>query len=774
MSDHPRRTASAGRRWWSAVAVPFGMVVGLAFAAVGVGCTTDWRAAQQSAQLRVDVLGRQRTLAYQLLASTMRLASFDPGDERDQLPALLWLAQQSWQAVGEGGPERGLDLAATGRQLAPWPQLITEHAATGDALTAYLARIVRVNNHNIATSVDVLELNEQAKILITQLDQVVRDSDDEARSDPRLEYAVALFVLAAVAFVGSAMAAAWRSRRRRAALEQGRAAASDAERRLARLLEHAHDALMIWTEDDEPRWVSPSFQRLFGREPPTTGAGMLDLVHPDDRHLTLHTLSQARRHSGEAFTVDYRILHGDGRWIPTVAIATGHVDDPLVQGVLVTLRDLTAERAAAHELADAAALHRFFDANSTELMIRADGDGRILYASSASGPMLELDPSDLVGAHVTDLVDPADREVFVQMLSAAERSGSATRADLRFSTAAADQSIWVSADVSYVVGPSGAVELHVSVSDIRDRVEAEVRLADERRLLAATLANVSAGVLAVDSNGRVIEANNAYVSIVGFSPNMGDHVDDVLARYRVFAADGGDLINAERPIVRALFGDRATDVSCVLESADGTVRHVVANAVPLDRDEDDDGRGGAVLTLNDVTALHLAQEELHKLAMNDTLTGLANRRRLLEFLTEAHRRNVRSPERLAVLFLDLDGFKAINDRLGHAAGDELLAQAGQRIVATVRDGDFVARFGGDEFVVVAENLHVDDGAATLAQRMEAALSEPFELCAGPVTIGGSVGIALMAESDSPHTLLVEADRAMYDRKRVRKGISAPG
>jgi diguanylate cyclase (GGDEF)-like protein/PAS domain S-box-containing protein len=768
--DQVPKTGSTRGRWRIVLA----LLVGAALGTGGVVLTVTWRVDQGAEQVRADVVGSERMLTLWLLSTTMQLASFEPGNDRDELATMLALARHNWQVAGEGGQELDLELQPTGRRLTAWPPLTSDHADVSAALTAYLDRIESVNDHNMATMADIGELHTLAESLVKQIGAVVRDIDDQARNDPRFAYAGVLFALAPAAFVLAAMAGVKRSRQQRTALEQGRAAAADAERRLSRLLDHAHDVLVIWTEAGEPRWISPSFQRIYGRPAPTTGAEVLALIHPDDRAMASHVLRQARERSGEPSTAEYRLLHGDGHWVPTQAIATAHLDDPLVAGVLITLRDLTAEHAADAELAEAAALHRFFDENSTELMIRARTDGRILYASSASGPMLELDPADLVGASITDLVDPADRDVFSQMLLDAENTGASTTADVRLATAAVDQSVWVSADVSYVFGPSGAMELHLSMSDIGERIEAEVRLADERRLLAATLASVRAGVLAIDREGRVIEANAAFAGIVGFSPTLGEPVEQVVSRYRFLTVDQTSLIDAERPLTRALLGEEATDVPCLLESADGILRHVIANAVPLDRDVDDDGRGGAVLTLTDVTALHQAQDELHKLAMNDTLTGLANRRRLLEFLAQAHRRNLRSPERLAVLFLDLDGFKAINDSLGHDAGDELLTQAGQRIVSTVRDGDFVARFGGDEFVVVAENLSAADDAAALAQRVEAALSEPFELRAGPVRIGGSVGIAQMMDSDSPHTLMVGADRAMYERKRIRTGVSAPG
>jgi diguanylate cyclase (GGDEF)-like protein len=162
--------------------------------------------------------------------------------------------------------------------------------------------------------------------------------------------------------------------------------------------------------------------------------------------------------------------------------------------------------------------------------------------------------------------------------------------------------------------------------------------------------------------------------------------------------------------------------------------------------------------------------ELHAMAMHDTLTGLPNRRALLHALPQALRRAARLRRSCAVLFLDLDGFKAVNDTFGHDEGDELLRQVGARIVASVRKTDLVARLAGDEFVVILEMLPSPVDAEAAAHKILPHLQLPFALSRNIVTVGASLGVAVFLPDDTPDmaALLARADQAMYDAKAAGK------
>ena len=159
-------------------------------------------------------------------------------------------------------------------------------------------------------------------------------------------------------------------------------------------------------------------------------------------------------------------------------------------------------------------------------------------------------------------------------------------------------------------------------------------------------------------------------------------------------------------------------------------------------------------------------EELERLAFQDSLTGLANRPLFIDRTRLALSRTQRHPGVVAVLFVDLDHFKVVNDRHGHAAGDELLVAVADRIRAVVRPSDTVARFGGDEFLVLCESLAGPGEAHAVAARIEETLGQPFRLVAGEARLTASVGVALAADHrDDPEAIVRAADAAMYLQKR---------
>jgi diguanylate cyclase (GGDEF)-like protein len=165
-----------------------------------------------------------------------------------------------------------------------------------------------------------------------------------------------------------------------------------------------------------------------------------------------------------------------------------------------------------------------------------------------------------------------------------------------------------------------------------------------------------------------------------------------------------------------------------------------------------------------------AQERAHALATKDPLTGLLNRRSLTESLEHAIAKAARQNEKLALLFLDMDRFKAINDTLGHDAGDELLLQVAERITGAVRGSDMVARLGGDEFVVLMEALPSYTAAAEVAKKVAKANSKPFTIGSQHIKTSVSIGISLFPQDGTTvHTLMRSADLAMYHAKQERRG-----
>jgi len=163
-----------------------------------------------------------------------------------------------------------------------------------------------------------------------------------------------------------------------------------------------------------------------------------------------------------------------------------------------------------------------------------------------------------------------------------------------------------------------------------------------------------------------------------------------------------------------------------------------------------------------------AERRLDHLAHHDPLTGLANRTLLFELMRRALASSRRGQRSLAVLALDLDGFKAINDRFGHEAGDRLLQEVAARLRGSLREADVVGRLGGDEFIVVLDSGGSAANTVAVQQKIERALSAPIALAGSAVTVGASIGIAVSTQADTVDSLLARADTAMYRSKRSRR------
>jgi diguanylate cyclase (GGDEF)-like protein len=173
---------------------------------------------------------------------------------------------------------------------------------------------------------------------------------------------------------------------------------------------------------------------------------------------------------------------------------------------------------------------------------------------------------------------------------------------------------------------------------------------------------------------------------------------------------------------------------------------------------------------DEIAERRLAEERAHELATRDPLTGLMNRRSLAEQLEHAMMRASRVNEQLALLFLDMDKFKSVNDSLGHDAGDELLVQVASRLRSAVRESDVVARLGGDEFVVLMEGLPSYAAAAEVANKIVTAVGEPFEVCSQNLRTSVSIGIGMYPQdASSVQDLMRCADLAMYHAKQERRG-----
>ncbi len=230
-----------------------------------------------------------------------------------------------------------------------------------------------------------------------------------------------------------------------------------------------------------------------------------------------------------------------------------------------------------------------------------------------------------------------------------------------------------------------------------------------------------------------------------------------------------DVLRLRNEIEAHLAGRTPTlEVEFRMRHRDGSWRWVAAQGLAT---RDVDGTPIRMAgSLSDLTDRHVAQERLEHEALHDTLTGLPNRTLFMDRVEQTLQRAAReSSAGCALLFLDLDGFKQVNDSLSHAVGDRLLIAFAERIAAALRPGDTVARLGGDEFTVLLEELVQPAEATIIAERILRSLRRPFEIDGNELFVGASIGVSLSADGLSPADLLSAADLAMYDAKRQGRG-----
>jgi diguanylate cyclase (GGDEF)-like protein/PAS domain S-box-containing protein len=306
----------------------------------------------------------------------------------------------------------------------------------------------------------------------------------------------------------------------------------------------------------------------------------------------------------------------------------------------------------------------------------------------------------------------------------------------------------------------------ISWRDVTERHEAAARIAASEahfRLLADNATDV---IVTADPDGIVTWVSPSVLSMTGQLP------DELVGTNVVQWLHPGD--NA---VLRAAMRQAAVDggirITTRLRRRDGTYRWTdtavrgVAVA-PHDATGVDDGTGGrqVLLSIRDVDTEVLARRELERRVRHDELTGLVNRREMLERLEDVLTRPGRTGHNVAVAFCDVDEFKAVNDRYGHAAGDDVLRITASRIKSALRSEDFVARIGGDELLVVLDGVHDLTEATVVMEKVRAAVAEPVAVAGASVVVTLSVGLALFIPGESSNDVLNRADLAMYEAKRL--------
>ena len=296
------------------------------------------------------------------------------------------------------------------------------------------------------------------------------------------------------------------------------------------------------------------------------------------------------------------------------------------------------------------------------------------------------------------------------------------------------------------------------------RYELMSRLSETDDTVLSILRSINDGVIVTDADGLVLDINPAARSILGIGARETIATDWYQA-FASLASDGNtEFAEDDLPIRRACGGEKFNQLLALHRRNDAP--DIILSISGQGLFDSNNKPVGGVITFRDVTDIENRAAELQQRALFDELTGLANRRLFTEQLARSMGRCRRNKRALSVLFIDLDKFKSVNDTLGHDIGDDLLRQVAERLTKNLRIGDFIGRWGGDEFIVCLEDFGDIQNSAAVAQKLLLLLAEKYYIDEQEIFVTASIGIANFPESgDTPDRLIKAADVAMYQAKK---------
>ena len=488
----------------------------------------------------------------------------------------------------------------------------------------------------------------------------------------------------------------------------------------------------------------------------------VDLVAPEHRTRYLET---ARDLVAGVAVPDFEavLLARDGRRVAcrghAVPVLVETPDGPRCVGTRAAYRDVTAAREAEAQRAQLVAM---LDA-SPDVVGTVAPDGTVAYLNAAGRRLLGVAPAtDLRRMRAEDYHAPATRErLHTEALPAAVRDGRWVGDGTLVGAGGAEIPVSVAVVAHPAPEAGGPPSFSAVMRDLRERVAAEAALQVSTARFRAVFDGAAVGISILDDAGTILQANAALEAFLGYGPG------ELLGRYAPDLSPPEDRAVTRGPVADLRAGTReSAAVEKRFVHRDGAVRWA---ALTLSRLPLGDGRWGTLGVVSDVTERRALEARLAALSEHDELTGLLNRRGFARMAAQELKVAGRTRRHDALLALDLDHLKPINDTHGHAAGDAALRGVAEVIRTTVRDADFGARLGGDEFVVYAVGLRPGDGQI-VAARLRANLAAHNAAAAAdrPFQIAFSVGVAELAPGDSVDALLARGDAALYAQKAARR------
>lgn len=546
--------------------------------------------------------------------------------------------------------------------------------------------------------------------------------------------------------------------------------AVEREVKIQAVVEHAHDGILTMGSDGMVRTINPAGANLFGYKPS-------DVI---GRHFTI-LLPERYRVVGETVFSNYKQLKPDAAAKKQTNLMTGlHQSGKELYFELGTnqiqahgeelfigiLHDVTDSRRVQQALEDSEQRLRTITDNLPVLIAYVTKDLKYEFANVTYEKWFCKPRQDIVGRSVKELfsapvyarIEPhihqALRGEIVHYEATSLGPGAPNYGEITYLP---DVDIAGKVKGYYVLGIDTTAQKNI-----------EEELEKQHELLTTVLETIDVGVVACDAHGSLSLFNRATKEFHGL-PQQDLPPEDWSSYYRLYQEDAiTPMASEEVPLIKALRGESVDNLEMAIQSSAGRTRQISASGGQLTNSKGE--LLGAVVVLNDITERKLKEEQLRSLARHDILTGLPNRNFFNERIADAISRSERTRRHVALMFLDIDRFKSVNDTYGHHAGDLLLKAFAARLLESVRRIDTVARLAGDEFVIILEGLRDANEASMVGEKILQSMEKAVDIGMAQLTISTSIGIALQVPGEADAAaLLRRADKALYAAKAAGRG-----
>ena len=545
------------------------------------------------------------------------------------------------------------------------------------------------------------------------------------------------------------------------------AALLESEKQYRLVVENAKESIII-TQNEKVLFVNSAAIGMMGYSKEIlTSKSFIDFIHPDDRDMVVD--HHIRRIRGEEVSPVYsfRIITQDGTiiWCELNATVIQWKGKP---ATLVFLNNITERKQADEELKESERKYRLLADNIQDVIFVLDMNLSFIYVSPSVKRLMGYEQEELLKLQASELMTPSSWDLATTKLSKEikkyEQGEINTLQELQLEIRRKDgTTVWTEVKISFIRDETRQPVGVIGVSrDITERKRMEEKLRFEEKRFRAFVEHASDMIVLVNREGVIPYVNPAIESILGYKPeerigaNGGEivHPDDVKALADVFTTLSRDTSS---PVINGELRLRHKDGSWRTLEAVGS--NLINNNVVE----------SIIINYRDITERKKAEEQIQYLATHDLLTDLPSLRFARDRLSVALNMARRYKKAVAVMFIDLDGFKDVNDTLGHDAGDYVLQHVARRMLSCVRETDIVSRVGGDEFLIIATEINAPENVVQIAKKVIHMVSQPIIFNGRQAIVSASIGIALFPDDGiDMDQLIKKADEAMYSVKKAGK------